>query len=368
MNINIKRELLLPALQRANNVIERRNTIPILSNVLLRCEAQSLAITASDTEVEIVSYLDLGNQEKKEFALPARKIFDICRELPEGADLNLDLLPDKAKIRSGRSRFTLALSTPQEFPYIGEFDIAQSMPVSAGDLRELIDKTDFAMASQDVRHYLNGLLFELTSSEIRTVATDGHRLAVMEKEKRGNVDSLNQAIIPRKGVLEISRLLSSRSRDEEVVVEFGTNHMRLRVSDVCLTTKLLEGTFPDYSKVIPEEGESPVMVNRETLKGGINRAAVLSSDRNPLIRMAFKKGQVTLSGNNHEQEEAIEEIEVDYTGKEMEVGFNVSYLLDILGVISDEKIRLDLKSPDSSCLISSPGQPEVQYVVMPMRI
>ena len=368
MNINIKRELLLPALQRANNVIERRQTIPILSNVLLKCEAQRIAFTGSDTEVEVVTFVDMGSTAKKEVALPARKLFDICRELPENADMNLELLADKAKIKSGRSRFTLALSSASEFPYIGKFDVKQTLTLSTSELRELIEKTDFAMATQDVRHYLNGLLLEITPSNIRTVATDGHRLAIMDKEKKSGIESDGHVIIPRKGVIEISRLLAGRPKEQEIVLELGSNHLRLSVKEASLTTKLLEGAFPDYSKVIPEEGDTPILVNKETLKGGINRAAVLSSDRNPLIRMAFSKGQVTLSGNNHEQEEAVEEIEVDYGGQEMEVGFNVTYLLDILGAMPDEDVRIDLKSPDSSCLVTGPDRPEIQYVVMPMRI
>ena len=368
MNINIKRELLLPALQRANNVIERRQTIPILSNVLIKCDAQRMSLTASDTEVEVVSFVDLGSTAKKEVALPGRKLFDICRELPEQVDIKLELLADKAKIKSGRSRFTLAISSGTEFPYIGEFDVLHSVNVSANEMKGLIEKTDFAMASQDVRHYLNGLLLEFAPNSIRTVATDGHRLALMEKDKKSDVKSKGQVIIPRKGILEISRLLAGRNKNEEVVLEIGANHLRLSANDAALTTKLLEGNFPDYSKVIPDEGESPIIVDRDTLKGGINRASVLSSDRNPLIRMAFTKGLLTLSGNNHEQEEAVEEIEVEYNGQEMEVGFNVSYLLDILSVIPDPQVRIDINSPDSSCLITNPDKPEIQYVVMPMRI
>ena len=198
MNINIKRELLLPALQRANNVIERRQTIPILSNVLLKCEAQRIAFTGSDTEVEVVTFVEMGSTAKKEVALPARKLFDICRELPENADMNLELLADKAKIKSGRSRFTLALSSASEFPYIGKFDVKQTLTLSTSELRELIEKTDFAMATQDVRHYLNGLLLEITPSNIRTVATDGHRLAIMDKEKKSGIESDGHVIIPAK--------------------------------------------------------------------------------------------------------------------------------------------------------------------------
>ena len=219
-----------------------------------------------------------------------------------------------------------------------------------------------------MRHYLNGLLLEFTATNVRTVATDGHRLALMEKDKKSDLSTNGQAIVPRKGILEISRLLAGRNKNEEVILEIGSNHLRLSVDDASLTTKLLEGTFPDYSKVIPDEGNTPVLVDRDTLKGGISRASVLSSDRNPLIRMTFAKGQVTLSGNNHEQEEAVEEIEVEYDGQEMEVGFNVSYLLDILAVIPDPQVRIDLSSPDSSCLITNPDKPEIQYVVMPMRI
>ncbi len=368
MNINIKRELLLPALQRTNNVIEKRQTIPILGNILFSCDAQQVSITGTDTEVEVVSFLNHSVNEKLSIAIPGRKLFDICRELPEGADLKLTLNSEKVVIKSGRSRFTLAVSSADEFPRIGEFEVKKEIKILCNELKLLIDKTEFAMANQDVRSYLNGLLLEFVDNQLRSVATDGHRLAIAEREKNNNERTNYRCIIPRKGVMEINRLISSGGPNSEVELFLGENHLKIKIKDASLTTKLLEGTFPDYRKVIPEEGKTPVLVKKEDLRGGVSRAAVLSSERNPLIRMSFVKNQVILIGNNQEQEEAIEEVEVEYSGAEMEVGFNVTYLLDILAVIESDKVRIDLQSPDSSCLISSPDEPDSQFVVMPMRI
>ncbi|MEC8147204.1 MAG: DNA polymerase III subunit beta [Pseudomonadota bacterium] len=369
MNINIKRELLLPALQRANGVIEKRQAIPILSNVLFQCEAQQLIITATDTEVEVNTTISIGTQDQTKVALPARKLFDICKELPENADIKIDISEKQAKIKSGKSRFTLALSSAQEFPKIGDFDTLCEFDLDVGLLKDLIDKTEFAMALQDVRHYLNGLLLEVSSETIKTVATDGHRLAMAEKRIKVNPRELIQSIIPRKGILEISRLLSSFDKSSKVNLMIGTNHFKVMVkNEVSLTTKLLEGSFPNYKKVIPMQTSTPLFIGKEILKGGLNRAAVLASDRNPLVKMNITEELVMVTGSNHEQEEAVEELEAEYSGQSMEVGFNASYLQDILQAISSDSVRIDLQGADASCLVSVPNNEDLTYVVMPMRI
>ena len=227
MNINIKRELLLPALQRANGVIEKRQSIPILSNVLFQCDAQQLIITATDTEVEVNTSMSLGTQEQVKVAIPARKLFDICKELPENSDIKIDLSSKQAKIKSGRSRFTLALSSGQEFPKIGDFDNLCEFKIEIGLLKNLLDKTEFAMALQDVRHYLNGLLLEVQDGLIRAVATDGHRLAMAEENVRAEPGKLIQSIIPRKGVIEINRLLSGFDKATKAELRLGTNHLKM---------------------------------------------------------------------------------------------------------------------------------------------
>lgn len=369
MNINIKRELLLPALQRANGVIEKRQSIPVLSNVLFHCDAQQLTITATDTEVEVNTSMSLGTQEQAKVAIPARKLFDICKELPENSDIKIELSSKQAKIRSGRSRFTLALSSGQEFPKIGDFDNLCEFKIEIGLLKNLIDKTEFAMALQDVRHYLNGLLLEVKDNLIRTVATDGHRLAMAEENVKAESGELIQSIIPRKGVIEINRLLSGFDKTTQAEVRLGTNHLKITISDeVSLTTKLLEGAFPNYNKVIPSQTLTPLHIDKEVLRGGLNRAAVLASDRNPLVKMNISRELVMVTGTNHEQEEAVEELEAEYTGDSLEVGFNASYLQDILQVIPGDSVRIDLQGSDVSCLVSAPNNEDLTYVVMPMRI
>ena len=369
MNINIKRELLLPALQRANGVIEKRQSIPILSNVLFQCDAQQLIITATDTEVEVNTMMSLGTQEQVKAAIPARKLFDICKELPENSDIKIELSANKAKIKSGRSRFTLALSSGQEFPKIGDFDNLCEFKMDVGLLKNLIDKTEFAMALQDVRHYLNGLLLEVQGDLIRAVATDGHRLAMAEESIKVESETLVQSIIPRKGVIEINRLLTAFGKNTKAELRLGTNHLKIMISDeVSLTTKLLEGAFPNYKKVIPSQTANPLYINKEVLRGGLNRAAVLASDRNPLVKMNITKELVMVTGSNHEQEEAVEELEAEYSGEPIEVGFNASYLQDILQVIPGDNIRIDLQGADVSCLVSTPNNEDLTYVVMPMRI
>lgn len=369
MNINIKRELLLPALQRANGVIEKRQTIPILSNVLFHCEAQQLTITATDTEVEVNTTIPLGTQEQIKVAIPARKLFDICKELPENSNIKIELTSKQAKISSARSRFILALSTAQEFPKIGDFESLCEFNVDVGILKNLIDKTEFAMALQDVRHYLNGLLLEVNDMNIRAVATDGHRLAMVEENVKTQTEELIQSIIPRKGVIEINRLLNAFDKSTKAYLSLGTNHLKVMIRDeVSLSTKLLEGSFPNYRKVIPAQTETPLYIDKEVLRGGLNRAAILASDRNPLVKMNITKELVLVKGSNHEQEEAVEELEADYNGEPIEVGFNASYLQDIIQAIPGDGVRIDVQGPDVSCLISALDNEDLTYVVMPMRI
>ena len=366
MKIKITRELLLPVLQATNNVVERRQTLPILSNLLFQVEGSRIRVTATDMEVELVHEIENPGNSDGALALPARKLLDICRALPADAELTIEGSGSKAKIASGRSRFSLASMKADDFPSIGSFDVQVEFTLPAETLTDLVESTHFAMAHQDVRNYLNGMLLEMDNNRLRAVATDGHRLALTDKTIELELDQIRQHIIPRKGVLEIARLLNGAG--EEVKVSIGENHLRVAGAHQSLTTKLVDGRFPDYERVIPRESSNTVLADREILRAGLSRASILSNEKFRGIRLILKKGLLTAVAHNPEQEEAEEEIEVEYEGEAMEVGFNVSYLLDVLGVMRTDQVRIELVDANSSCLMRAPDDASSRYVVMPMRL
>jgi DNA polymerase-3 subunit beta len=366
MKIKITREILLPVLQAANNVVERRQSLPILSNVLIVAGNEGIQVTATDMEVELVSLIKNPVAEQGSVALPARKLFDICRALPAESEMTIESSGAKAKIASGRSRFSLATMNADEFPSIGAFESSVNLELPTETLSDLLESTSFAMAHQDVRYYLNGLLLEIDSSRIRAVATDGHRLAMTDKAVEISLETPRQCIVPRKGVLEIVRLLNPNSTSAQIAV--GENHFRVTSGDQSLTTKLVDGRFPDYERVIPRETDNRVVASRESLRAGLSRASILSNEKFRGIRLILKKNLLTAVAHNPEQEEAEEEIEVEYSGAAVEVGFNVSYLLDVLGVMRSDTVRLDLIDAQSSCLMQAPDDATSRYVVMPMRL
>ncbi len=366
MKIKITREILLPILQAANNVVERRQSLPILSNVLIVAGDEGIQVTATDMEVELVSLIHNPVTEKGSAALPARKLFDICRALPAESEMTIEASGAKAKIASGRSRFLLAAMSADEFPSIGTFETSVNLELSTETLSDLLESTSFAMAHQDVRYYLNGLLLEIDSSRIRAVATDGHRLAMTDKTVEIALDAPRQCIVPRKGVLEIVRLLNPNDSSAQIAV--GENHLRVTSGNQSLTTKLIDGRFPDYERVIPRETDNRVVASREALRAGLSRASILSNEKFRGIRLILKRNLLTAVAHNPEQEEAEEEIEVEYSGSAVEVGFNVSYLLDVLGVMRSDTVRLDLIDAQSSCLMQAPEDATSRYVVMPMRL
>lgn len=366
MKFSIQREALLKPLQVVNGVVERRQTLPILSNVLLTLRPDSLTLTGTDLEVEIVATVALEGTAEGEITLPARKLLDICRTLPDGAEIRMQVDGEKAQVRSGRSRYTLATLPAAEYPAIDAIEDPFELSLPQGVLKQLIERTQFAMAQQDVRYYLNGLLFEINGERIRAVATDGHRLAVSEAAVSAPVDEPRQVIVPRKGVLELQRLLEDS--DTDVQVQIGTNHIKLALGDVSFTSKLIDGRFPDYERVLPRTGERVVGADRETLRQAFTRAAVLSNEKYRGIRLQLEENILRATVHNPEQEEAEEELEVEYRGSEFEVGFNVNYLLDALGVLRSEEVEIHLTDPNSSCLIQGKDEPGSRYVVMPMRL
>jgi len=366
MKFNIERGKLLPALQIVNTVIERRQTLPILANLLIVIGENKITLSGTDLEVELVVSIDLETKESKEITISARKLLDICRSLPEQASLEFLVEGDNIKIRSGKSRFTLVTINAKEFPSMEmkealiEFDIPENV------LKQLLEDTMFAMAQQDVRYYLNGLLLEASNNKLKAVATDGHRLAMKEIEVNLNTNSELQVIVPRKGVSELARVL--HSTEEIVHVQINQNQIKATISQTQLTSKLIDGRFPDYERVIPGKSEYLIVAHREKLRQSLNRASILSNEKYRGVEVILQKGKLKAHAHNPEQEEAEEEIEIDYKGEEMEIGFNVSYLLDALDAIKTEKVVLTIKDPSSSCLLLPEGETECKYVVMPMRL
>jgi len=366
MNFNITRESLLPALQMVSGVVDRRQTLPILSNVLIKVDNESLTITATDMEVELVAVVKEKLGVKGETTLPARKLLDICRTLPQGASLSVEVKNDRTLIRSGKSRFTLSNLPAQEFPTIDISNPEIKFKIKNQDLRGLIENTQFAMAQQDVRYYLNGLLLEIGPDSLRAVATDGHRLALDEKLIPTEAEGSRQIIVPRKGVMEFSRLL--HDGEEEIEVKISANHIHVEFDEVRFTSKLIDGKFPDYQRVIPETVNSKLLADREALKQSLTRASILSNEKYKGVRIMLNTDKLRALAHNPEQEEAEEEIEVQYQGDEIEIGFNVSYLLDALSVIRTNKVIISVADPNSSCLILPDDDSRCKYVVMPMRL
>ena len=366
MKFSLSREALLNPLQLVVGVVERRQTLPILSNVLLSLEGNLLSMTGTDLEVEIKGSTEVvSSGEACEVTVSARKFLDICRSLPDGAQVDFSSSEGKAQIVSGRSRFSLATLPANEFPSVDEGEQNVEFSVSGSMIRGLIDSTSFAMAQQDVRYYLNGMLWEVTHNQLRVVATDGHRLALCDGPCEVAVGDKISAILPRKGIIELSRLLA----DDEARVSIGSNHIRVTGADYCFTSKLVDGSYPDYDRVVPKGGNKLVVGDREQLKQAFGRTAILSNEKYRGVTIQLVNGAMHLAANNPEQEEAQEEVSVAYSGDSLEIGFNVSYLLDVLNVLKSKEIRFTLADSNSSALVEdASGASKATYVVMPMRL
>jgi len=370
MKFSIARDALIKPLNSVAGVVERRQTLPILSNVLLALEDKTLSLTGTDLEVELIGRVELDAAGVDgEVTVPARKLVDICKSLPEGSTIEFSLEAGKATVKAGRSRFTLSTLPAADFPAVegGAGSVALSLDQSL--VKQLIDSTAFAMAQQDVRYYLNGLFLEIMGGRLRVVATDGHRLALATGPALVEAADTG-VIIPRKGVLELSRLL-----DGSVPLELaiGTNHIRATNEQFTFTSKLVDGKFPDYERVIPKNADKSVIGERGELKQAFTRTAILSNEKYRGVRLKLSDNNLDITANNPEQEQAEEVVGVQYTGAELEIGFNVSYLLDVLSVLEQPQVRLSLSDEASSALLEnaeapSEGEPERLYVVMPMRL
>lgn len=366
MKFTISREALLNPLQIVGGVVEKRQTMLILANVLVQVAKGKLTLTGTDLEVELTATVQVENGSDGEITLPARKFSDICRALPEQAVLEVTVDGDKALIRSGKSRFTLSTLPATEYPLTEGVAGAFRFTMAQDVLKGLLDQTHFCMANQDVRYYLNGMLLEMKGGQLRTVATDGHRLAISEIDCPEVAGEERQVIIPRKGVLELNRLLGDGKAQCELTV--GSNHIRVALGDVVMTSKLVDGRFPDYEHVVPKAGERVVSADRNLLRQALQRTSILSNEKYRGIRLQFAPDLLKATVNNPEQEEAEEEVEISYSGSEFEIGFNVSYLLDALNVVKQDQVVLNMTDANSSCLIYGQGDQSSRYVVMPMRL
>ncbi|MGB1200052.1 MAG: DNA polymerase III subunit beta [Cognaticolwellia aestuarii] len=367
MKFSLNRELLLKPLLLVSGAVERKSTLPILSNILLDVSGQSLTLTATDLELEMVSYTQVDNQgEDGKLTIPAKKLLDICKSLPEDSVLTFESENDLVKISTGRSKYSLSTLPATDFPNIEQWKGDVEFKLSKSDLLRLIESTHFSMANQDVRYYLNGMSIETEGNEIRSVATDGHRLAICKIVNEDLVLPARQVIVPRKGILEIIRLLDPV--DEEVQVFLGSNHVRIIDSEFSFTSKLVDGRFPDYRRVLPRNGDKYLVTDKDQLRQVLSRASILSNEKFKGVRLNFAKTELKITANNPEQEQAEEVLEVEFPYDELEIGFNVSYVLDVLSAIKEPSVKFTLADANSSVVIEGCDSNEAIYVVMPMRL
>lgn len=366
MRFTLQREAFLKPLAQVVNVVERRQTLPVLANFLVQVNDGQLSLTGTDLEVEMIARATVEDAQDGETTIPARKLFDIVRALPDGSRVTVSLTGDKATVQAGRSRFTLATLPANDFPSVDGIESTEQVQVQEAALKQLIERTAFAMAQQDVRYYLNGLLFDLRDNTLRCVATDGHRLALCETELDEGVANKRQIIVPRKGVTELQRLLDGGDRN--LALDVGRSHVRVKRDDVTFTSKLIDGRFPDYEAVVPIGADREVKVDRESLRAALQRAAILCNEKYRGVRVEVSPGQLKISSHNPEQEEAQEEIEADTAVSDLAIGFNVNYLLDALSALREEFVVVQLRDSNSSALVREASSEKSRHVVMPLRL
>jgi DNA polymerase-3 subunit beta len=365
--IKAKRDDILGPLSAVSGIIERRHTLPILSNVLLERSGEALAFLATDIEIQITAHSELGGAgETKALTVGARKLLDILRALPEGAEVNLQAQDKRLVVKAGKSRFTLQTLPAEDFPRLAKpaGEVARfSVPQKA--LRRVLGLVHYAMAQQDIRYYLNGLLMVVEEGGLKLVATDGHRLAYAALEVGAKLPR-QEAIVPRKTVIELGKLLGES--DEPVQIELSATQAGFRFGAVELVTKLIDGKFPDYTRVIPTQHKNRLQIEREPLRQALQRAAILSNEKFRGVRWVLGEGSLKIVSSNAEQEEAQEELEIDYKGDALDIGFNVNYLLDVLNNVPGSSLECHFGDAASSALVTYPGETDFKYVVMPMRI
>ncbi|MBK1694689.1 DNA polymerase III subunit beta [Chromatium weissei] len=366
MEFTVSRETLLPALGKVIGVVERRQTMPILSNLHLIANDNHVMLTATDLEVEVKTSFPVDLEQFGEVTIPAKKLVDICRSLSEDAEIHFQMTDERCTVKSGRSRFTLGLLPAAEFPLMETVQDGFELSITESVFKRLLDKTAFAMAQQDVRYYLNGLLLEFRENALVTVGTDGHRLAKFESSVDVGISELRQIILPSKTVLELRRQLNYS--DEPVTMSLGEKSIRIVMGNITMTSKLVDGRYPEYQRVIPHELNKKASLKKDELKRALSRTAILSNEKYRGVRLTFDQGILRLLAQNPSQEEAEEEIELDYQNESISIGFNVSYLTDVLSVIDGKEVFIQFQDANSSSVWRGKDADDESYVVMPMRI
>ena len=369
MKLIITKENLIKALQKVIGVVEKRQSMPILSHILLKKDNEGFHVVASDLEVQLSSKINF--EETIDFAgditIPGRKLFDIGKGLPDKALIEIEKKDEgKLQIESKKSKFTLSALDAKTFPVMENNDEnSVEFSLDSSDLKDVFSKTAFAMAQQDVRYYLNGLFMKISDKELYGVATDGHRLAKAGSSIKASIEDEVSIIIPRKGVLEIDKQIEEK---KELKITASKNHMQVDSGDAMAITKLIDGKFPDYEKVIPKDADKLILVDCKIFKDALTRVSILSNDRFRGVRLHFENGEIKVSANNPEKDEASDDIKAEYSGDSMEVGFNVNYLLDVIGAIRTKNLQIQLKDSNSSALLTPENDPDSSYVVMPLRL
>lgn len=386
MRLKISKDLLLNVLSHVVGAVERRHTLSILSNIKLQVTEQQLTVTGSDLEVELVASTQLASGaclQAGETTVPARKLVDICKSLPNAALIDLQVTDDQRCIlKSGNSRFVLGTLPAEDYPLLANNGVVagESVQVAQSELKKLLDKTAFAMAVQDVRFYLTGTLIEVAEGQLRAVTTDGHRLALSETSAVFEGQQTLQAIVPRKAVGELQRLLTVD--DQPLTLIIGRELMNVSITlaakekdsntsnDIVVrfSTKLIDGKFPDYRRVLPRHGNKIVLINHDQFRQSLQRVAILSNEKLRGVFLVFKNNELQLRANNPEQDEAVEDMAISYEGDSLEMSFNAQYLLDVIGVLSSDQVQLTLSEANASALVQDPSTSSSLYVVMPMRV
>ena len=372
MKVTVERAELLKSLSHVHRVVERRNTIPILANVLIRAEKAALNLKATDLDLEVIESIAAEVSPGGSTTVPAHMFYEIVRKLPEGSQVVLEASGDRAvlSIRAGRSRFTLQTLPESDFPDLAAGDMTHKFSLAAAELKKLIDKTQFAISTEETRYYLNGIYLHVAGSgkaaTLRAVATDGHRLAQAELGVPSGASGMPGIIVPRKTVSEVRRL--TEDSQAEVGIELSSAKIRFTIGDVVLTSKLIDGTFPDYTRVIPSGNDKELTIDKKDFEAAIDRVSTVSSERGRAVKLSLSAGRLVLSVTNPDSGTATEEIEVEYTADPIDIGFNSRYLLDIAAQIDSEVVVLRLADPGSPTLIQDKDAKGALYVLMPMRV
>jgi DNA polymerase-3 subunit beta len=366
MNIKINRDVLLKPLSNVVSIVEKRQALPILSNLLLVGNENQLTFTATDLEMQTSLSIETKIDSNFEITISAKKLFDITRALPEGSELEFQINESRVNVKAGKSKFNLQTLPAKDYPILKQGDSESiSFDISQKALKGLLKQVDFAMAQQDIRYYLNGLLFEIQGQKLNIVGTDGHRLSFTSSKLNQSYEK-KDVIIPRKTIMELIKLLEDD--DDPVAIQILNQQVTFKFKNINLITKVIDGKFPDYHRVIPQGYENGFLINRQSLLSAMQRASILSNEKYRGIRLVISENNMKLITTNSEQEEAQEDIEVIYNNEQIDIGFNVTYLIDVLSNIQYEQLNFLFKDSNSSCLVTIPNNDDYKYVVMPMRI